>query len=597
MREKSLENRTLREWFTRRFTNVLVIVLAVSLGLPSVAQAQLQPTPATPPPFNNIDLNVLTLNSPTEVATPDIFLDPSTPEFYEKFSSPLLGVLAQMPKDVQEGFSLELLEFYAQAAAYRQSLVDKYGEDRLVEILEFGEKDQNGKPLAGELNKEGFGKAEIYLIDDIPVIRIVHKPSETAVFFIDDPRVDKNSVHLTQVISRQFMISNQPKPGVHKGYDVVIARITPDCEGGACDITGQAKPIKFLDRVKHYENAYDPIYLEKTGEKWWQKKITDQALKLMYGGALTGSYQAAVLLAMGSTYEQAGFTFGFSIFSQLILPGFRRWTNSGAQAVFNKSNWQFELPPGRYLPYISPSKWQEKGHVWTFLKDIATKPMRRSTQSWGFRLGLNFLGIKKGQGFNLSFESVMGIANLWTNVLASNANSSWWIEPVRLRAKHRENKKPFFKPAANTSRSVQKKMYQMDSAEENVRYNMLWTVYMADVMGLAAIHFTIPETNIVVAFSAWKAFLISMAAVGRWRAVRFAERENYPEAPTMRDEFEKTFYVRTARWLWGDTGATGQENLSESNPGPTVKKYLVDPYKAVKSSVGKACVRAFNLNY
>jgi len=530
--------------------------------------------------------------APEQVKT---FIDPKNPEFYERFTSPLLGVLVQLPKTVAEGFSLELLEFYSEMASYRQELLDTYGEERLVEIIEGSEKDSRGVPFVKPKKREGFGKGEIYLIDDIPVIRIVHTPSETALFFIDDPRVENNSVHLNKLISRTFMISNQPAPGVHKGYDVVIARITPSCEGGACDFTGYAKPIKFLDRAKHYLNSFHPGLTEKTGEKWWQRRLTPSTVKNLYAGVLTGAYQAAVLSSpmVGAAPEQALFTFAFSVGTNLNMPGFRRWNNQGSQAVFDLNNRQFEVPKNK-LDMINPSKLQEKGSLWTLAKDFSTKPVRRSTMSWAFRLGLAFSGVVAAGGFNLSLESIgfgsaFMLANMATNILVSNANSTWWIEPVRLRAEQRLNKKPFFKPKAEATRDEIKKMYQMDSAEENIRYNLIWSLSILDVMGIASMSILLPGIADPVTFSMYKGALVFTAALGRWRAVRAAENMGSPRADAMRQAFENTFYMKGVRWMMDTPPAVAAANFSAEHLSPLAEKFVRKPYQAAKSAVANKC--------
>ncbi len=597
----------------RWFRGVLSVTLACLIGLTPLIDLIPQTARADANEIENSTDATKVLADGTEESAPATFINPSEPEFYERYSSAFLGVLSQFPVKAAQGVVSELLELYTEMAIYRQELLDAYGEARLVEILEASEKDKaTDLPLVKTIEGDGLVKGGLTLIDDVPVVKITIKLSpETTVIFVDDPRIKADSFHLSQMIARQLMFANKKK-----GYDVVIARITKPCAGAACDLQAFTRPVTFKDRVRTYNRGLrEPFTEQKLSEKGWTRSLSEQTKKNLYAGAIFGGYQASALLVIDKVLENffdfdpsqinitnfsVAYTLGYSTFTNLILTPFRRWNNLGEDPLFNWRNFRFKVPQEK-LDMVRPSSWQKDGSLWTLAKDLSTRPVRRSTLSLGYRLGLIFWGAHQ-LNFQLTLESAFSAFNLFSNIAVSNSNTNWWIQPIRRRAELRENKKPFFRPQPGLTRAEIKNKYRMDSAEENIKYNSIWTLAIIDMLGVVTVQFLIPGTDTLATISAWKVGLVGLAALGRWRAVRQAEQRNDVRAPQMRTEFENTFYMKAIRWAL-DTGPGQTAANIVKIQSPIIQEAIL-PVTRASSAVKRMCqtvlrtkLGRFSLNY
>ncbi len=145
-----------------------------------------------------------------------------------------------------------------------------------------------------------LGVAELTSIDGIPVVRVIHTPTELAFIISEENTLDFTTPHFKQYIARQHITAGTSRKDSQVGRDVILIQVPSFTETSTVEMRDPARLLE-LNRFPKYVSA-----------RWWReywlsiKKVPSLSTAVfgLFSGVLQGATTAAT----------AGVIFGVSWF-------------------------------------------------------------------------------------------------------------------------------------------------------------------------------------------------------------------------------------------------------------------------------------------
>ncbi|MGE3974393.1 MAG: hypothetical protein AB7F59_07710 [Bdellovibrionales bacterium] len=561
-------------------SSFLSLLLAVLIGI--------GPSPV----FSNTDSQEISAPQRPVALTP-----PTEQNFYKSFAQ----AMGDLPPDIQQQISEEVLGLYYEMLELQVRLEKQYGEQGLVTILSKGGRDSEDKPIKRAIQKSNVGRAEFYVIDNQTFVRIIHDLSSTAIFMIDNPETKLDTRHMKTVMARQHLATNSPAPGLYKGRDMAIWRINRVCQSVECQLSEKPERftrqhlLEYFRSIRAKNNPYDLVLgfllgSFQAGALFEIKKLGDYLSEnqLLSQSILEGRREI--------TTDMMAVAFGFGLVTTLIKPTFDNWRNKGSPNMINYSTEKVEgnlTELKNELPLIQRVKEKSSNALRSVYQTVTSQQIRRSTLSYAHRTSLIFMAGNAGT-LDVSIESLVSFAQLTGNIIIGNYASYWWEQPAHIRAKPsvRLNKRPLFKGPENETPAEASKRFQMDLLEKQVRYNIAWLIGMIDFLNVTTIE--VPYLGFI---SVWKIVMLASASVARWRAVLAAERYHDPDAAQMRKDFENSWYMRGLKKIFGNTELGQYMSAYHKTFVQPKLDTAIKPVIAAQNGAKLMCNRVFNTDF
>lgn len=392
------------------------------------------------------------------------------------------------PRDSREHWETHRARILSEAAALRAQLEAYAG----LQERELGPARFRSAISRDRIAVESpLGRAELNTIDGERFIRVTHAETELALLFLDRGRIRADSKHLRQVVARQHMDAGRHRADGRLGRQAVLLW---EEDGRAAGEEYRAKP-RFLSRTWWAEYWHATWKRPERGDFW---------LALMMA-ALQG------VLALGVGYLKVWLAGGAAVsFAALFGPVYFTMAYGFLIGLFAST-------------YIN---WTLRGHP-------SSQYMKSAVVSVLFAYPVMLFVLGPAALNPLTLSGLIVHAHTLLNVAVNNLGKVAFQQLAKLGRANREW-------ADEDSRPLPLGINR-DSLYHQLLYMVNWFARLVELviapLGLAAV-------------VSGKLIYLGYVAVARWLVLQYAERKGFPEAPAVRQRWDRD-KAFLKRWVLG----------------------------------------------